>query len=104
MSHRTQPPSPECEKLAMVSDESNKIGQFLDWLSSKGVVLCTWEENDDEDTNDYMPHVLLPANQYRGGYGINRLLAEYYSIDLDEVERERRALLDWLREVQGGSE
>jgi len=35
---------------------------------------------------------------YRGTDGINRLLAKFFGIDLDKVENERRALLDWLQE------
>lgn len=104
MSHKSQPPCPECEKLTKVSEESNKIGNFLDWMYSRGLVLCTWEENDDEDTNDYLPDILVPASKYRTHSGIENLLAEYFGVDLDKVEKERRALLDWLREVQGGNE
>lgn len=96
---RQQPPCPECEKLAAVSKQSNKIGDFLDWLMSKGIVLAEWVENEDEDTSDIMPDLLMSS--IRGSNGINKILADYYGIDLDKVEQERRALLDWLREKGG---
>lgn len=99
---KEQPACPECEKLVAVSEESNKIGEFLDWMASKDIVLCTWEENDDEDTNDYLPHILMTVDKYRGHSGIERILGEYFGVDLDKVENERRALLEWLREVQSG--
>lgn len=90
---RKQPKCPEAEKLAAVSEDSNKIGGFLSWLSSQGVYLAEYDESDN----------FVRSSDYKlTDYGINRILAEYYGIDLDEVERERRALLDWLREVQGG--
>lgn len=83
---------PECEKLKKVSEESNKIGAFLDWLmNEKYIHLCTYEEAheiDDEDLSE-------------GYYGINRtiedLLAEYFEIDMDKVEKERRQILEKLQ-------
>lgn len=95
-----QPACPECEMLASVSDESNKIGEFLNWMaSSAGLVIAEWTENDDPDTQSMFPELLLPS-QYRGDSGINKLLAKFYQIDLDKVEQERQALLNWLRDVQ----
>ena len=87
---RPQPECPECEKLSRVSEESNKIGEFLDYfIGSKGIILAEWDGED-----------LVPMYQYHGEVGINRLLAEYFKIDLDKVERERRELLKWLQEIQ----
>lgn len=47
---RPQPACPECEKLAKVSEESNKIGDFLDWLSNRNVVLGAWFGDE------FLPH------------------------------------------------
>lgn len=91
---KTQPPCPECEKLAAVSEESNKIGSFLDWLFSKDFVIAGYEHSGARW------ETLVVVREFQGGSGINRLLAKYYDIDLDKVEDERRALLEWLREVQ----
>ena len=54
----------------------------MEWLQSeRKITLC--EENRDE----FYP-VRIP---------IERLLAEYFEIDLDKVEAERRAILGGLR-------
>jgi ribosomal protein S27AE len=79
-----QPECPECEKLSNVADESNRIGNFLDWLSEKDIRLCSYEE----DAEMYFPM----------SSGVENLLAEYFEIDLNKVEKERMALLEWLRE------
>lgn len=92
---RTQPPCPECEKLAAISEESNRIGEFLSWLSRQDIIIAQYDSFGD---------LYRSRNYQLTDSGINRMLAEYYEIDLDKVERERRALLDWIREVQGGSE
>lgn len=89
---KPQPPCPECEKLAAVSDQSNQIGAFLKWLFVEGdtpYYICQWDDT-------YGGYYSTPL----GDTGINKLLAKYFEIDLDKVEQERRALLDWLREVQ----
>jgi hypothetical protein len=96
---KPQPPCPECEKLAAISDQSNQIGDFLNWLANQGLNICEWVNNEDDDTNEYMPEILLPAG-YHTSTGANRLLAKYFEIDLDKVEQERRALLEWLQEIQ----
>lgn len=59
---------PMCEKVASVSDESQAIGDFLDWLRT---VHGT---------------VQLPTS-------IQRLLEQYYEIDPEQLEAERRYLL-----------
>ena len=74
---------PECEKLSAVSADSNKIGAFLDWLVyDKGIYLAEYSELDE----------LWAINT-----PFERLLAEYFEIDLDKVEDERRAMLEGLR-------
>lgn len=129
-------PMPECEKMRAVHDQSQAIGEFLDWLTGpadeegRGLVLAEyitdytdvcrhdWHEPhsfgwakywSDEETCPscgstdldtrldakyrYDPPQLWAA---RVG-GFNKLLAEYFKIDLDKVEAERSALLDALR-------
>ena len=64
------------------------IGEFLDWLTSeKGLVLACWEKGDTEE------QAQLSCAQAN----IESLLAEFFEIDLKEVECERRALLEYLR-------
>lgn len=80
---KKQPKTPELDKLHKVTDESQGIGAFLDWLREQGLTLCKY----------YVDETYEPC-----GLPAEKLLADYYKIDLEEVEQERRDLLDWLRD------
>lgn len=71
-------PYPEHEKLSAIKQESQAIGEFLD---TAPYVLC--EVADDR---------LWPV-----GKPINDLLAAYFGIDPDRLEREKSAMLEDLR-------
>lgn len=76
--------TPECDKLLKVSEKSQSIGQFLDWLENeKEFAICEHYETD----GDYIPVSI----------NIERLLAEYFGIDMEKVEKERRKILDSLQ-------
>ncbi len=103
-----EPPCPECEKLHAVKDKSQVIGEFLEWLQSeKKVQLCLAHEHTDgcfeEDDVDHEdpPHCgcqegeLVPFHT-----GIEKILAEFFEIDLAKVENEKRALLEFTRKHQ----
>ncbi len=80
-----QPECPECDKLTKVAPESQKIGEFIDWLQNeKKIHLAHWQEGDREE--------LAYAHE-----SIEKLLAEFFKIDLDKVEKERTALLKWIQ-------
>ena len=77
----------ECARLVKVSAESQKLGAFLEWLrGEKGYELGEWDKYDR----------LMPVSRRT-----EDLLAEYFGIDLEQVERERRMLLSALRLDQG---
>lgn len=81
---KNAPSAPECEKLRQVSDKSNAQGAFLDWLlGEKGFTLARYADSGG----------LYPVSR-----NMEELLAEYHGIDLAKVEKERRALLEYLRE------
>lgn len=80
---RPQPACPECEKLAAASEKHRIIMEFLEWADAKDVYLL--------DDNNY------PVDHHK-------FVVEYFEIDLDKVERERRALLEWLQEQHNDSE
>lgn len=104
---------PECEKLADTKQYSQKIGEFLEWLEEKGVELATrhthtkecvdprdqevFEEDPDElDDDEYLcgcheDELLLYY------VGTEKLLADFFGIDLKKVEEERRAMIEDLR-------
>jgi hypothetical protein len=71
---------PECEKLLAVKDKSQLVGEFLEWASGKNMVLCARPKGDDEE--------YYPVMQ-----SWEKLLADFFGIDLNKVESERRAML-----------
>lgn len=73
---------PECEKMAAVNDQSQKIGEFIEWLrSEKDLEICEW------NGGDYFP----------ARFSTEKLLSEFFNIDLDTVEEEKYQMLDELR-------
>lgn len=80
------PATPECDKVYAFHDDSQIIGDFIEWLSFVGIHLIEWE--------DEIPY---PVHE-----DINHLLARFFDIDLNKVEQERRDVLDFIRnEGQG---
>jgi hypothetical protein len=83
----TEPACPECEKMQKVKDRSQAIGEFLEWLQEeKALQLCEWD-----GLYKMMP-VDIPTE---------KLLAEFFDIDLNKVEQEKRAILDYMRAQHG---
>lgn len=80
---------PEHEKLKAVQTQSQSIGEFLDWLrGEKGFEIARWKHDDFDENDD----VLMPAH-----FSTEKLLAEFFNIDLDKVEAEKRAMLAQLQ-------
>lgn len=80
---------PEHDKLRAVRDESQAIGQFLEWLGENGLVICSFEEY--KRTGEYIPD----------GRSIQQILADYFEIDLNKLDDEKRAMLNELRKANG---
>jgi len=77
---------PEHEKQAKVLDQSQTIGSFLDNGGlGDGVVLAKWDERPGRD-NLYPIHM-----------DINKILAAYFEIDLNKIEKEKQQMLKDLR-------
>lgn len=89
------PPTPTLDKIAKVRQESQAIGEFLEWLNEQGIVLCHWQEwcEGEHDEFPMKGYVTIPKSR-------DALLHEFFEIDADAEERERRALLDYAREHQ----
>jgi len=83
-----EPKYPECEKVSAVSDASNQIGTFLDWLPSQGIHLARWQKDDWGEEG------MVPNRT-----PIQELLAKFFEIDQDKLEEEKRAMLGALREA-----
>lgn len=82
----------ECEKIGKVKDQSQAIGEFIDWLQSeKGIVFARYHIEGKDPIVDYLKK-LIPVH-----LSMEKTLAEFFDIDLNKVEEERRAMLDDLR-------
>lgn len=75
----------ECERLAAVSEKSQVIGEFIEWLrDTKRWQICQYDT--------------AMTRWWLVTFAINNLLAKFFGIDLNKVEAERRAL---LADIQG---
>ncbi len=68
---------PECEKLAEVAPQSQIIGEFLEWLSVTKEISFV-DRRIRYDTTE-------------------SLLAEFFDIDMEKVEKERSQMIADLR-------
>lgn len=71
----------ELQKWADIVAVKNTIDEFLDFCSEKGVMLSPTE------TSDYVP---CSANR-------ENLILEFFKIDANKLDKERRELLDRIR-------
>lgn len=77
---------PEHTKLKAVHHQSQTISEFIDWLQGvKGMHIM------ERGQYDYEWHFARTKG------GVTGLLAEYFKIDLDKLEAEKRQMLDELR-------
>ena len=102
----------EIEKLEDVRKRSQAIGEFLEWLlGTKSYRLgkyLTDEEYESEDnvswvdglyeTEQFKRHEIGKEELMPIHIDIERLLAEYFEIDLGKVEEERREIIERIRE------
>lgn len=79
----------ELNKIREVHEDSQRIGEFLEWLNEQEIYLAEWTGSD---CNECGEEVLITMIR-----GRERLLAQYFNIDLDKAEKERQALLDAIR-------
>lgn len=84
MLKQEQVKTPELNKMQAAQDDSQKIGEFLEWLAEQNIILADWDDDDGE---------LFQISGTR-----EQLLAKYFKIDLVKCEQERSALLDAVRE------
>lgn len=74
---------PEHDKMSAVLEQSQTIGEFLDWLSEQGITRARFEKMEG-----WRDPVLVPTHE-----SIEVLLARYFGIDLSVIEAEKRAML-----------
>jgi len=90
--------TPEHEKLHKVQEKSQAIGEFLEWLTEeKRYSICQYV-NTIGEVDCEGEEIRFPVKGYLPILErIEQLLAEYFDIDLDKLELEKRAMLDELR-------
>lgn len=69
---------PEHDKLATVADQTQAIGEFVEWLEGKGIFLARYVDG---------------YNFPRTVHGFRDLLAEWAGIDQNKLEAEKRQML-----------
>ena len=105
---------PEHEKLQKVKDQSQTIGAFLEWLNEREMHLCKYYKERgglfinsktgkpthmfDNNAIDNPDH--LSEGYYPEMVTIENLLSEYFEIDLNILEQEKRQMLDNLRKEE----
>ncbi len=81
---------PEHDKLSLVSDKSQTIGEFLAWLEAGGL------------GTEYGSVELAFFPLHRGGLAPlmkpkTELLAKFFDIDLDKIEDEKQVMIAEIR-------
>ena len=84
----TYPETPTLEKMKSVSEDSQKIGEFLDWLREEGISLCKYHDDEEQDYREQY----FPISE-----SFEKLLAKYYGVNLEDAEKERCAILEHIR-------
>lgn len=89
---------PEHEKLKAVQVESQAIGEFIEeWCSQRGYALC--QLVDSGKRTGFGAEVVM---EYTPVANVVGLLAEFFGIDQDKIEAEKRAMLGAMR-AQGAA-
>lgn len=77
------PETTELDKIKAVKEDSQIIGEFLEWCEAKQYkVVC------DEYRN---------GTYYYEVGSIEQILAEYFDIDLKKVSAEKDAVYEWMK-------
>ena len=102
----------ELEKMEGVRERSQAIGEFIEWLSStKSYHIAKYLTDEEYESGDNVCCVdgLYAKEQFKRHeigkeelmpihIDIEKLLAEFFEIDLVKVEEERREILERIKE------
>lgn len=115
---------PEHEKLKAIKDQSQAIGEFIEWLKSQGYYICERRDAERPQEGD----VSFPSRTSRRADRLgdafcevlravadtaciywpttkrlpDALLAEYFDINETKLDDEKRAMLGRLRDANAG--
>ena len=85
---------PQHEKIQSLNGANDHIGCFIDFLrEEKNIVLTKYDEA--RDGYGWVAKGYYPITE-----SLEKLLAEYFEIDLVELENEKREMLREIREKQ----
>ena len=84
--------TPELNKISEAQPDSQTIGQFLEWLDEKEIILAEWTGSDCDECGDECLMRMIRGKE--------KLLAQYFDIDLVKAEKERQLILDDIRAGQ----
>lgn len=80
---------PEHHKLGAISDKSQAIYDFLEWVRGEhGLLLASYATSSSP---------LEQGRLFPSQHSVRRLLAEFFEIDEEKIEQEKRAMLEGLR-------
>lgn len=82
----------EHERLGEVSDKSQAIGEFLEWLNGQGIEMAHYP--------DRVPYGGLVDTLYSTNESTQAVLSRYFSIDLELISAEKEAMIEGLRRMQ----
>lgn len=84
-----KPDTPELDKRNQIIDSgaTDVLTSFYDWLFEHGFVIAKYEQFEEYDNPQLVPLARHPE----------QLFADYFGVDLDLLDKERRALLEYVR-------
>lgn len=88
--------TPELNKILEVKEDSQRIGEFLKWMSEEEINLM----KSPEEKCRFCDDECVECGSVRMDYLTTKreqLLANYFEIDLVKAEKERQTLLDAVR-------
>jgi hypothetical protein len=95
----TIPITPMLAKMQSVKTQSQAIGEFIEWLATR-YTICERHEHDENDCRGVSGYRICGFREgefFPATIQIERLLAEFFEINLDEADREKRAILEALQ-------
>lgn len=75
---------PEHEKLIAIQDQSEICSEFLDFLQSEYNMI---------NKRERFEHSYIPFN-YSSYVDKDKLLAQFFNIDMQKIEKEKRQMID----------
>lgn len=76
------PAVPEHEKLQAISEQSQAIHDFVEWLAEENIRLVQFDERE---------------RSWEWPRPLKTMLAQFFKIDLDKLEAEKDAMLEFQR-------